>query len=711
MADSASTLELCGQCWWLTTDPYTLAAKLVSRFRSIHIGRDNIADGLRAAQRGRTRVWCTKKSRACQLCGSREVVYRGSDSQYLLSDLSKKTLLAQPQGYRGILRFTVTSDSVIIDQGYVKNRLTSSTGMTKWEGPELILRHSQSTLQEINPTRPVISQRRVANIASTIALEAGKACLDTCVLKHQRCRITTLPLLPTRVLDVREFWNDSGPCIRLHSSGDGERGHYAALSYCWGGPQTITTTKIALHAHMKAIPLQACSQSIKDAVEVARGLHIQYLWIDALCIIQDATSDKLHEIERMGRIYKNATITISAANSSSATYGFLRPQRSPKIAQLSTGLTSQANGPGKGCPTEIISCKVWYNREPEHDHSAEPLSRRGWAFQEQVLSERILQYGSKGVTWHCLDTDRTVPILHNFVQYKPRSKASRPAILRRSAITKGQIEFQLWTEMIEDYSHRFLTDQRDRLLAIAGTASELHDRSGDTYLAELWQEDIIKQLGWRQDEGNAVSKGPISGLCSAPSWSWASVDGGVKFGARYRVPYPCPILAVTPDTEFRSCSIHVKHINSPFGDVNLGQLTLSARVVEGPHPLALQSSLVEQVRKELGIIHENALIGTSNPRQPDTLEVTLDQNSKTSAIHLSIDSRRVVNGNPFGLPTVWYLLLGTCYNNSPVGLILTRCEESRYRRIGYFQSRDPQRPPVRFNAYFSTLEKQDITIF
>ncbi|KAF8854001.1 hypothetical protein BDZ45DRAFT_551941, partial [Acephala macrosclerotiorum] len=97
-----------------------------------------------------------------------------------------------------------------------------------------------------------------------------------------------------------------------------------SLSYCWGGPQTITATKLTLHSHTESIPLQACSQSIKDAVAVARGLHIQYLWVDALCIIQDATSDKLYEIERMGRIYKNAPVTISAANSPSATYGFLR---------------------------------------------------------------------------------------------------------------------------------------------------------------------------------------------------------------------------------------------------------------------------------------------------------------------------------------------------------------------------------------------------
>jgi hypothetical protein len=107
-------------------------------------------------------------------------------------------------------------------------------------------------------------------------------------------------------------------------------------------------------------------------------------------------------------------------------------------------------------PAKKLS-KAWLDHEPEHDHSTEPLSLRGWAFQEQVLSLRLLQYGSKGVTWHCLDADKTVPVLHPYVRYKPRSKASRPAILRRSANVDGRIGYQLWCEMIEDYNHRSLT--------------------------------------------------------------------------------------------------------------------------------------------------------------------------------------------------------------------------------------------------------------
>jgi hypothetical protein len=45
-------------------------------------------------------------------------------------------------------------------------------------------------------------------------------------------------------------------------------------------------------------------------------------------------------------------------------------------------------------------------------------------------------------------------------------------------------------------------------------------------------------------------------------------------------------------------------------------------------------------------------------RQLDVLDVILDQGSHGGAIELSVDSKRVANGNRWGLPTAWYLLLG-----------------------------------------------------
>jgi len=123
--------------------------------------------------------------------------------------------------------------------------------------------------------------------------------------------------------------------IRLHQSQKNEKAQYATLSYCWGsGVQQLTTTTSNLRDHMLALPC-GLPKTISDAVEVCRKVGIRYLWVDALCIIQDDESDKLDQIAKMGSIYKNSTVTIVAASTENVTDGFLSNGKPDEpIAQL-----------------------------------------------------------------------------------------------------------------------------------------------------------------------------------------------------------------------------------------------------------------------------------------------------------------------------------------------------------------------------------------
>jgi len=54
-------------------------------------------------------------------------------------------------------------------------------------------------------------------------------------------------------------------------------------------------------------------------------------------------------------------------------------------------------------------------------------------------------------------------------------------------------------------------------------------RPGDTYLAGLWKSTALYDLPWYRDEYDR-EQFPIAKTCDrAPSWSWASVDGHIKF--------------------------------------------------------------------------------------------------------------------------------------------------------------------------------------
>jgi hypothetical protein len=73
--------------------------------------------------------------------------------------------------------------------------------------------------------------------------------------------------------------------------------------------------------HIEKLP-----QSIQNAITVIRRLGIRFLWVDALCILQDDSGDKASEISAMWEIYKDAIVTIAAASSASANDGFLAGQ-------------------------------------------------------------------------------------------------------------------------------------------------------------------------------------------------------------------------------------------------------------------------------------------------------------------------------------------------------------------------------------------------
>jgi len=126
----------------------------------------------------------------------------------------------------------------------------------------------------------------------------------------------------------------------------GERGHphlkYATLSYCWGQTSQFKATKANIEDLYRGFRLDNLSQTVRDAVEVTRSLGLPYLWVDALCIIQDDEDDKSREIELMATIYKNAAVTIAALSASGTTEGFLRVPRQGSRALVARGRLGQS---------------------------------------------------------------------------------------------------------------------------------------------------------------------------------------------------------------------------------------------------------------------------------------------------------------------------------------------------------------------------------
>jgi len=155
-------------------------------------------------------------------------------------------------------------------------------------------------------------------------VETIRGWLGTCTSYHRLCQAPlTASKLPTRVLDLRRF--RSGREVRLVTS-DGCEGSFVALSYLWGSSKPFRTTQANLKQHMRNVPLHELPQTYLDAVMLVANIGVDYLWIDALCIVQDDRDDWELEIANMAAVYEGALFVLIVAWAAHPGTGFLRPR-------------------------------------------------------------------------------------------------------------------------------------------------------------------------------------------------------------------------------------------------------------------------------------------------------------------------------------------------------------------------------------------------
>lgn len=90
---------------------------------------------------------------------------------------------------------------------------------------------------------------------------------------------------------------------------------YVALSYCWGKVSVVKNLKsnsAALRVE-NAFRKIRLPRTIADAIAVVRGVGGRYLWVDALCIVQDDPVSQQVQLAQMCLIYSAAAFTITAA--------------------------------------------------------------------------------------------------------------------------------------------------------------------------------------------------------------------------------------------------------------------------------------------------------------------------------------------------------------------------------------------------------------
>jgi len=330
------------------------------------------------------------------------------------------------------------------------------------------------------------------------------------------------PNLPTRILDVGMPNGTTEPRLVLSQ---GQAAQYATLSYCWGGQVPLVTTSETLNQHLSGLPFATLPQTFKDAVTVTRQLGLQYLWIDALCILQDSTQDWEQQCALMPQIYRDSTVTISAVAAPTSSAGFLSPRRPLLTGQLHVS-NAKVNLNG-----ELSYWGADDNGESGPSPEDSQMKTRGWVFQERLLSRRLLYFGRKQMFWECYTDARYEGLSCPFIDWHIHRMEVEKVAFECGDTKTNWLDY--WLEVVETYSKLNLTFRKDKLPALSGVASQMQKLFQDKYVAGLWLKNIAQEMCWytpyQELEGAKTLPDDQPPPYIAPTWSWASAEQGIKF--------------------------------------------------------------------------------------------------------------------------------------------------------------------------------------
>ncbi|KAH9209873.1 heterokaryon incompatibility protein-domain-containing protein [Leptodontidium sp. 2 PMI_412] len=380
-------------------------------------------------------------------------------------------------------------------------------------------------------------------------IKLAKWWIKRCRESHRSCRQPHhIPVWPTRLIDVGPADGSEEP--RLVLTVDTWRNKrnegYATLSHCWGKEPLMTTTTGTLSERLVGIPMASLPKTFRDAVTVCRGVGIRYLWVDALCIVQDSPEDWEKEADSMGTVYKEAAFCISAVGSSDGNGGLFFPEERPGL---------------KGIPRTLCLTNLCFPPSPSSGNQASrpvylglrrgtvvggPLRTRAWVLQEETLSRRQLEFTSAGLHWTCQTVRANAVNLfgsgfgrNNFWDQFDDAVHEDGHFLG-SFDTEGKQEralYEFWyRSVVEEYSRRKITFDSDRVIALGAITAHLDKAlfygmqrsTGIEYLAGLWSTDLLRGLLWTTAHDACTrTRAPVQYV--APSWSWLSVHGPVSY--------------------------------------------------------------------------------------------------------------------------------------------------------------------------------------
>jgi hypothetical protein len=358
-----------------------------------------------------------------------------------------------------------------------------------------------------------------ANTRDESCLVQIKEWLYTCFHTHRLCH-RVLEQGVSRTMPSRLIYIGADGPARLVCSDDRAGAfagvQYVSLSHRWQ-PQSMPTLVVSnLEQYKEFIDFADFPPVFRDAVEVSRWLGVRYIWIDALCIVQDDKEDWRKEAAKMGRVYENAIYNLGGHAAADVEGAGLFLDRDPRRVSLYPFTIRRAGFMRSyyGYPMDLY----------DYELNSSTLLHRGWVFQERLLSPRSIYFGHR-IQWECSELQAsetypeggpaistTSPWSHSGTPFRVSNLLSNEDSYQRTCeywtkwraksikdVDKWELH-RKWLFLVESFSVCRLTYEQDRFPALAGLALYFEAKLGDEYFAGLWKTNLISGLLWIHDQ-------------------------------------------------------------------------------------------------------------------------------------------------------------------------------------------------------------------
>ncbi|KAF6817070.1 hypothetical protein CMUS01_12164 [Colletotrichum musicola] len=302
---------------------------------------------------------------------------------------------------------------------------------------------------------------------------------------------------------------------------------FIALSYRWGRASRLHIPVDAISMLRRPYSLDDPAISshlapmVRHAIELTPVIGHRYIWVDTLCIDHSRVAESTRELQSMGAIYANATLTIVAFDGD-AQDGF------PGLRGI-----SHAKNPENGRYVPFGEEQFIRDNDPTIGlRGMSPYHDRGWTYQEFHMSPRRLIFKNNSLHWFCQHSVWEEH-LHDGVE------GGKYIETRMGEIMRGMPNLESLGMLIQSYNDCTLAFDEDALPGVTGMLTVFSRCFFGGFICGIPEMLFEAALSWRPTgqytnlRRRAPSNRPDSSQLHPshlPSWSWIGWKGLVDVG-------------------------------------------------------------------------------------------------------------------------------------------------------------------------------------